>query len=456
MTKPRIGEILVRAGKLAPERLAKALELQAIVGGRLGTTLLDMGAVDETILLATLGDQRSSKPVAAADLHAAHPAVVKMVRRKLAERYRIVPFDLRGKTLFLASTDPVDPFLEDEIGMLTSCMVRSCIALELRIFEALEIFYDIPMPIRYGTLVRRLAAGSPGPPDRRPPARRPPERRPPERRPPEVGRSAVGEISLQELAPPPRKREPAAVKRAPPPPPELPSFIELDAEDKALLQSASGAGADLAPSRSEAFRWLEKQGDQPLRDESPAAAAAAAAAEAAAPAAEQGGDGLSTASIEERLADAACELEHAEIRDEVADVLLDFCAPYFERRMLLIRRSDRILGWRGGEGTSAERVRAVEIGIDEASVFLSASNFWLGPLPPSPANENLVLAFGGGRPKECVVLPITLKSKIVCYLYGDNGDRGVSGAPIAELKRLASKAAIAFEVLIYKHKIRMI
>jgi hypothetical protein len=447
MSKPRIGEILVRQGKLAPERLAKALELQQIVGGRLGTTLLDMGAVDEDDLLACLGEQRSSKPVSAVELHAAHPAVVKMVRRKLAERYRIVPFDLRGKTLFLASTDPVDPFLEDEIGMLTSCMVRSCIALELRIYEALEIFYDVPMPTRYGTLVRRLAAGPPGPP--------------------EVGRSAAAEIPLtDEPAPappsPPRVEspEPAATK-APPPRPELPSFIELDAEDAAMLKLTPPDAEDLDPYGSGAFQWLDKKGKPPDREESPAAGVPAAGAPAepppaGPPAAEPAGDRLSTASIEERLADAARELEHAEIRDEIADVLLDFCSPFFERRMLLIRRSDRILGWRGGEETSPERVRAVEIGVGEPSVFLSASNYWLGPLPPLAANENLVLAFGGGHPKECVVLPITMRTKIVCYLYGDNGERGVSGAPIAELKRLAAKAAIAFEVLIYKNKIRMI
>ncbi|MEE8523419.1 MAG: hypothetical protein V3T72_05770 [Thermoanaerobaculia bacterium] len=439
MAKPRIGEILVRQGKLAPERLAKALELQAIVGGRLGTALLDMGAVDEEVLLVSLGEQRSSKPVAAADLHAAHPVVIKMIRKKLAARYRIVPFDLRGKTLFLASTDPVDPFLEDEIGMLTSCMVRSCVALELRIFEALEILYDIPMPTRYGTLVRRLAAGPPSPP--------------------EIGRAAAGDVALAEGSPTPKAELPApVVSKAPPP--ELPNFIELDAEDAAMLESAPGPSADLDPNRSEAFRWLKEKSDP--RDEiatgSPEAVEQAPATSATGgPAAvEEVGDGPSTASIEERLADAARELQHAEIRDEIGDVLLDFCAPYFERRMLLIRRSDRILGWRGGEDTSPEMVRAIEIGTDEASVFLSASNFWLGPLPPLPANENLVLAFGGGRPKDCVVVPITLKSKIVCYLYGDNGDHGVGGAPIAELKRLAAKAAIAFEVLIYKNKIRMI
>ncbi len=444
MLKLRLGETLVRQGKLAQDRLAKALELQQIVGGRLGTTLLDMGVVEEDVLLAALAEQRATRPVSAAELHSAHPAVVKMVRRKLAERYRIVPYDLQGKTLFLASSDPIDPFLEDEIKMLTSCMVRSRIALELRIFEALEIFYDAPMPLRYGTLVRRLATG-----------------------PMASSEDDSASLPLQDAetapqAPPAPKpaprRQPQAPRAKPAPPPELPSFIELDPEDAALLQSASAPADDGDPDLSDTFHWL-KPGEKAPVDEptpvDPPAQPPAQPPEHSPPPADDDG-GLSTASIEERLADAARALQHAEIRDEIADVLLDFCAPYFERRMLLIRRPDRILGWRGGEDAAPEMVRAVEIGVDEASIFLSASNFWLGPLPPLPANENLILAFGGGRPKDCVVLPITLKSKIVCYLYGDNGERGVSGAPIAELKRLAAKAAIAFEVLIYKNKIRMI
>ena len=48
-----------------------------------------------------------------------------------------------------------------------------------------------------------------------------------------------------------------------------------------------------------------------------------------------------------------------------------------------------------------------------------------------------------------------MKSKIVCFLYGDNLDRGVAGAPMALLRRLIAKASLAFQVYLLKSKIRL-
>jgi hypothetical protein len=76
-------------------------------------------------------------------------------------------------------------------------------------------------------------------------------------------------------------------------------------------------------------------------------------------------------------------------------------------------------------------------------------------LPPLPSNQQVSGALGS-PPKDCLVLPVTLRGKVVCYLYVDNRDRGVSGSPIAELKRLVAKAGLAFEVYILKHKIRVL
>ncbi len=507
-TAGRLGEVLVHLEKVSPQTVQKALKLQSELTGRLGTNLLELGAIHEGTLLEILGRQRSTRTAAGADLRTAPAAVVKMIPAKLARRYHLVPFRLRRKTLWIASTDPIDALIEDEIGLLTGCMVKSCIGLEVRIFEALESYYQVPNPIRTSALAHRLnavrqaqtpaeapeiAAGtSPATPEQaRRPARRTEAR--PERRPP--------------TAPPPAKLE-------------YPSFIVLDAEDEALLRQANGAPepravsseaaaaaareaaareaaareavareavareavareatareaaareatareatAREAAARETAVRQAAEQ-EAAARE---AAAREAAAREAAArkAAAREAADREAAAEvepeeIEDRLHRAARALQHAEIRDEIADVLLEFCAPYFQRRMLLIRRRDLIVGWRGeGEGVLADMVRGIWIHTKEPSVFLSVSGtgFWLGPLPPLPPNQNLVLGLGGERPKDCVVLPITLMSKIVCYLYGDNMDQSVAGAPLAELRRLAAKAAVAFEVYILKNKIRML
>ncbi len=104
-------------------------------------------------------------------------------------------------------------------------------------------------------------------------------------------------------------------------------------------------------------------------------------------------------------------------------------------------------------------VRAIAIPGGESSVFLGllqGTAFWLGPLPPMPRNGELVFGLGGREPSQCVIRPVKVKDRIVCFLYGDNVDGNVSGAPMALLRRLIAKAGVAFQIHIMKSKLRQI
>ena len=435
----RLGERLVKAERLRPDMLRRALELQQQLGGRLGTNLLELGAVGEGLLLDTLGEQLATRTVKAAELKEISPEVLRLIPPKLARRYRVVPYERQGKTLLLASMDRGDALIEDEIRMLSGYMVRTNLALELRVGEALERYYRVPAEVRITSLVNRLAgsaaAPAPGPAQASPP---PPPPRPLPSPPPPVVPSPHVPVSPAPKAP------------SPPPPPAAPQlqYIELDAEDEALLRGEPASTETVEEVVAEPVietpaRPAEPIAEAPLFDDE----------EDLAPLVDP------TLSLEERLDRAAERLQRAEIRDEIADVLLTWSAPYLERRLLLIHRQEHIVGWRGeGPGISTEKVRSIDIGTKEPSVFLSVqqpSAFWLGPLPPLPPNQRLLSGLGGFAPKDCLVLPVTLRSKLVCYLYGDNGAFGVAGAPVAELRRLVAKAGIAFEVYILKNKIRM-
>jgi hypothetical protein len=161
---------------------------------------------------------------------------------------------------------------------------------------------------------------------------------------------------------------------------------------------------------------------------------------------------------EERLAAAAAALQNAEMRDDIGDAVLGFCAPLFRRRMMLAVRGDTVMGWRGeGDGVSTAKVRSIEIPLAEPSVFVGltqGAGFWLGPLAPMPRNVEIILGLGGTSPKECFILPITVREKTVCFLYGDNVDDGVGSLPMEEIRRLAAKASLAFQVYLMKSKIR--
>lgn len=391
------GEFLVGEGKLSPDGLKKAIEMQQVAGGRLGTNILELGLMGEDELLAALGRYRRTSTVSAFQLRSVPREPLQLVPPEIARRHLFVPIERRGNTLTLASRDPGDLLVEDELGYLTSCLVKTVIGLELRIHQALEKYYRIPQPTRLSGLARRLDGAGQGRP-----ARVEPE---------DDERPAAAPAPSEPRRPEPVKgaAEPAAPKRGGPEPPRRESeirYIELNQEERARIYEAD----------------------------------------------------RNRGTPRERLAAAAEELSKLTIRDEIADVLLDFSRPYLGRRILLVRRKDHIVGWRGeGSGIDVEMVRAIEIPAGEPSVFVTfsqGSDFWLGTLAPLAAHRSLIDALGGLPPKDCLILSVTLRSRLVCFLYGDNREASVSGVPLAELKRLARKAGVAFEVSILKNKIR--
>jgi hypothetical protein len=161
---------------------------------------------------------------------------------------------------------------------------------------------------------------------------------------------------------------------------------------------------------------------------------------------------------DERLAAASVALQNAEMREDIGDALLEFCEPYLSRRLLLVVRRNKVIGWRGdGSDIEREAVRKLTIPLDQPSVFTRVADrtsYWLGPLPRLPANQGLIRALGGIPPSESVILPIFVGAKPLGFLYGDNRDRGVADVPIGQLRRLMAKADLAFQVYLLKGKIR--
>jgi hypothetical protein len=437
---PRLGEMLVLEGRITQSQLERGVQVRQLVGGRLGTHLLELGFVQEEVLLEALGRQRASGTASAADLEDIKPAVVRAIPAKLALRYQVVPYLVRGKTLFIAAIDPVDMLREDEISFLTSFMVRTTMALELRVKLALSKYYGAPLEARFQSLAKRLTEGGgirsmapPPPPTPAAAAAPPPRPAPPPVLPPIPGSPPLPPLPV----PPPAPSPTLPVKSAPK------QFIELDTEDLALLRRPASA---------------EEKAQVPVAPPAEEPPAPAPPQPVPAPPAEEAEEEEKDDSLEARLAKAARDLQEAEIRDDIGDALLEFAGHFLSRRALLVLRKGRIVGWRAeGPGVDEATVTALDLDSQLPSVFTGlreAESFWLGPLPGLPSNRQLATALGGPS-KDCLALPIVLRGKVVAYLYGDNGQEGVAGAPLAAFRRLAGKAGLAFEVYILKSKIRL-
>jgi hypothetical protein len=149
----RIGEILVARGLLDAEQLAEALQVQLISGGLLGTSLLDLGYVDEETLGRTLADAHRVEYATRDVLRNVPDEVIQEFPGSLAEKHLAVPIKLDGDQLHLAVVAPRNL---GTLSSLTGFRIVPWVAPEFRIYEALEIHYGVARRPRFLRLCREI------------------------------------------------------------------------------------------------------------------------------------------------------------------------------------------------------------------------------------------------------------------------------------------------------------
>ncbi len=114
--RPRLGDVLTRAGLLDAEGLARALERQRMQPGRLGSHLLALRLVGEEDLAKALSIQHRV-PAFLPSLTPVEPGAVRMVPKDLARRRRALPvaWDPTRGVLQVALADPQDLGAVDEV-----------------------------------------------------------------------------------------------------------------------------------------------------------------------------------------------------------------------------------------------------------------------------------------------------------------------------------------------------
>jgi hypothetical protein len=152
----KLGEILIETGLLTESQLEKALKAQLILGGHLGTNLIELGFVDEETLGKVLS-KTCGVPYAPPKLFASIPdATIKAVPEKVAEEYQVVPIMLTEQAVHLALVNPRDLRVLDELSFAIGRRIIPWIAPEVRIFQALERYYAVGRRPRYITLGHQL------------------------------------------------------------------------------------------------------------------------------------------------------------------------------------------------------------------------------------------------------------------------------------------------------------
>lgn len=140
MARKRLGEILVQAGVLNESGLRAALQEQRRWGGPLGRILVDMGLVPEDTMVQALSKQLNL-PMVRLEQQQIPQSVLELISGEMASNHSMIPFNLDGKFLDVAMSDPTNLGIIDELRIRTQLNVRPYLAGPRSISKALARFY---------------------------------------------------------------------------------------------------------------------------------------------------------------------------------------------------------------------------------------------------------------------------------------------------------------------------
>ncbi len=151
----KLGELLVRGGKITQNQLAEALALQKDQGGRLGTNLVKLGHMTDKQLVEALSQHFK---VPAVELHGmdVDEGVIKIIPADIARKYTIFP----GATVTVAMIDPTNVFAMDDVKFMTGYKVEPVVASETAIRGAIDRYYGSTHAIELKKVMEDLSEES--------------------------------------------------------------------------------------------------------------------------------------------------------------------------------------------------------------------------------------------------------------------------------------------------------
>jgi general secretion pathway protein E len=135
-----LGQTLIDAGVITPETLVVALSRSEHTPERIGEALVALGAVSADDVQKALATQRGLPYLPAEDMPFTLP-VLKNLSPKYLRQYEACPIALEGNSVTVATADPTNPLLVDELRQTLGSQVKLCVAPRDAVLAAIERTY---------------------------------------------------------------------------------------------------------------------------------------------------------------------------------------------------------------------------------------------------------------------------------------------------------------------------
>jgi hypothetical protein len=404
-----LSSLIVQREIATIRQVEEALARQVLYGGDLVTNLLEVAPIEEWRIAVTFADSCGLSAAPPGQIALPPADTLARVSSEIAARRGLVPISADGKRIVVAASEPLREAdaaeLADAAGGLR---VEVRIALDVRVREALQRGYGVPLDRRMERLVAKLAKQAEGatPPPKiasQPPGQRPPSI-PPFRLSPAYGVSAA----RSPLAPHNREETPSA--------PEV--EVVPASRPRHVTQAGLGAVVELAP-------VVEPQ-PPPIEVPAPPRRQTGEYVETKPTFVKPTSNSVRPVSRHRGplTADAANEeLEAASDRETLLDLFFDFSRQFFDYAALFIAHGEIAEGRDAfGDGAPRERVVGIGVPLDLPSMFASAREK-KEPVIVRPSTDGVdgVLLGDLRRPPtvEAFVVPLLVRGRPVAILYAD-------------------------------------
>lgn len=136
-----LGELLVADGLTTSDVIAQALQRAETTGEKLGEALVALGAVSRDDVLRAVARQHGLVYLSRDELPSPLPQL-KNLSAKYLRQYTVCPVIVDGGVLTVATADPLNPVIADDLRQSTGLEVRVVVATPEAIVEAIDRAYD--------------------------------------------------------------------------------------------------------------------------------------------------------------------------------------------------------------------------------------------------------------------------------------------------------------------------
>lgn len=136
--KQQLSELLIKKKILTSSQLEEAISTQKREGGELSKILVNKSYVKQKELLASLSDVLNIPPLDLSKIKI-NPAVFnKDIPSKMVQQYHFIPISKIGRTLTVATDDPLNIFVLDDLKIATNCELKTVITTSAQLSKAIR------------------------------------------------------------------------------------------------------------------------------------------------------------------------------------------------------------------------------------------------------------------------------------------------------------------------------